>query len=164
MECALKLTDLWITRLLFDLNYKFISRSFAFSPRTESIYYYSGFSLTFSFRNLRLKVCRGQKRDFKMKKKGIRRGYLSLASLQDKHLTFAEGELKARGEAKPRKAGFFLISDSLQVIGFVYAEPKFFSQTVSVSLEEQGISQAKRVCGQFTEYQRVYFLSNFQNP
>ena len=113
MECALKLTDLWITRLLFDLNYKFISRSFAFSPRTESIYYYSGFSLTFSFRNLRLKVCRGQKRDFKMKKKGIRRGYLSLASLQDKHLTFAEGELKARGEAKPRKAGFFLISDSL---------------------------------------------------
>ena len=31
-ECALKLTDLWITSLLFDLNYKFINRSFAFSP------------------------------------------------------------------------------------------------------------------------------------
>ena len=31
-ECALKLTDLWITRLLFDLKYKFINGSFAFSP------------------------------------------------------------------------------------------------------------------------------------
>ena len=31
-ECALKLTDLWITSLLFDLNYKFINGSFAFSP------------------------------------------------------------------------------------------------------------------------------------
>ena len=31
-EAALKLTDLWITRLLFDLNYKFINGSFAFSP------------------------------------------------------------------------------------------------------------------------------------
>ena len=31
-ECALKLTDLWITSLLFDLKYKFINRSFAFSP------------------------------------------------------------------------------------------------------------------------------------
>ena len=30
--CALKLTDLWITRLLFDLNDKFINDSFAFSP------------------------------------------------------------------------------------------------------------------------------------
>ena len=29
---ALKLTDLWITSLFFDLNYKFISGSFAFSP------------------------------------------------------------------------------------------------------------------------------------
>ena len=32
-ECALKLLpDLWNTSLLFDLNYKFIIRSFAFSP------------------------------------------------------------------------------------------------------------------------------------
>ena len=31
-KAALKLTDLWITRLLFDLNYKFINRSFASSP------------------------------------------------------------------------------------------------------------------------------------
>ena len=31
-ECALKLTDLWITSLLFDLNYKFINGSFGFSP------------------------------------------------------------------------------------------------------------------------------------
>ena len=28
----LKLTDLWNTSLLFDLNYKFINGSFAFSP------------------------------------------------------------------------------------------------------------------------------------
>ena len=31
-ECALKLTDLWIRSLLFDLNYKFNNGSFAFSP------------------------------------------------------------------------------------------------------------------------------------
>ena len=31
-ECALKLTDLWIKSLLFDLNYKCINWSFAFSP------------------------------------------------------------------------------------------------------------------------------------
>ena len=31
-ECALKLTDLWITSLLFDLNHKFINENFAFSP------------------------------------------------------------------------------------------------------------------------------------
>ena len=31
-ERALKLTDLWITGLLFDLKYKFINGSFAFSP------------------------------------------------------------------------------------------------------------------------------------
>ena len=31
-ECALKLTDLWFTSLLFDLKYKFINGSFAFSP------------------------------------------------------------------------------------------------------------------------------------
>ena len=31
-ECALKLTDLWITSLLFNLKYKFIDGSFAFSP------------------------------------------------------------------------------------------------------------------------------------
>ena len=31
-ECALRLTDLWITSLLFDLNYKFINGSFALSP------------------------------------------------------------------------------------------------------------------------------------
>ena len=30
--CALKLTDLWSKSLLFDLNYKFINGSFAFSP------------------------------------------------------------------------------------------------------------------------------------
>ena len=30
--CAIKLTDLWITSLLFDLNYEFINGSFAFSP------------------------------------------------------------------------------------------------------------------------------------
>ena len=30
-ECALKLTDLWNTKLLFDLSYKFINGSFAFS-------------------------------------------------------------------------------------------------------------------------------------
>ena len=30
-ECALKLTDLWITSLLFDIKYKFINGSFAFS-------------------------------------------------------------------------------------------------------------------------------------
>ena len=30
-ECALKLTDLWITSLLFNLKYKFINGSFAFS-------------------------------------------------------------------------------------------------------------------------------------
>ena len=29
-ECALKLTDLLITRLLFDLNYIFVNESFAF--------------------------------------------------------------------------------------------------------------------------------------
>ena len=31
-ECALKLTDLWIKSLLFDLNNKLINWSFAFSP------------------------------------------------------------------------------------------------------------------------------------
>ena len=31
-ECALKLTDLWITSLLFDLKYKFVNGSFRFSP------------------------------------------------------------------------------------------------------------------------------------
>ena len=31
-KCALKLTDLWITSLLFDLKYQFINESFAFSP------------------------------------------------------------------------------------------------------------------------------------
>ena len=31
-ECALKWTDLWNTSVLFDLNYKFINESFAFSP------------------------------------------------------------------------------------------------------------------------------------
>ena len=31
-ECALKLTELWNTRLLFDLNNKFINGSLAFSP------------------------------------------------------------------------------------------------------------------------------------
>ena len=31
-ECVLKLTALWITSLLFDLKYKFINGSFAFSP------------------------------------------------------------------------------------------------------------------------------------
>ena len=30
-ECAVKLTDLWNTELLFDLSYKFINGSFAFS-------------------------------------------------------------------------------------------------------------------------------------
>ena len=30
-ECALKLTDVWITSLLFDLNDKFINGSLAFS-------------------------------------------------------------------------------------------------------------------------------------
>ena len=30
--CALKLTELWNTSLLFDLNYKFINGSFAFIP------------------------------------------------------------------------------------------------------------------------------------
>ena len=29
-ECALKFTKLWITSLLFDLNYKFIIGRFAF--------------------------------------------------------------------------------------------------------------------------------------
>ena len=32
LRLALKLTDLWITSLLFDLNYNFINWSFAFSP------------------------------------------------------------------------------------------------------------------------------------
>ena len=31
-ERALKLTDFWITGLLFDLNHKFINGSLAFSP------------------------------------------------------------------------------------------------------------------------------------
>ena len=31
-ECSLKLTDLWITSLLFDLKYRFINGSYAFSP------------------------------------------------------------------------------------------------------------------------------------
>ena len=31
-ECALKLNDLWITSLLFDLNNKFMNGSFTFSP------------------------------------------------------------------------------------------------------------------------------------
>ena len=31
-ECALKLTELWNTSLLFDLNDKFINGSLAFSP------------------------------------------------------------------------------------------------------------------------------------
>ena len=41
-ECALKLTELWKTSLLFDLNYKFelIHRSFAFTL-AKSIYYTS---------------------------------------------------------------------------------------------------------------------------
>ena len=30
--CALKLTNLWNTSLLFDLNNKYINGSFAFSP------------------------------------------------------------------------------------------------------------------------------------
>ena len=30
--CALKLTELWTTSLLFDLNYKYINGSLAFSP------------------------------------------------------------------------------------------------------------------------------------
>ena len=30
-KCALKLTDLWITSLLFDVNYEFNNRSFTFS-------------------------------------------------------------------------------------------------------------------------------------
>ena len=30
--CALKLTELWNTGLFFDLNYKFINGSLAFSP------------------------------------------------------------------------------------------------------------------------------------
>ena len=30
--CALKLTELWNTGLLFDLNYKFINGNLAFSP------------------------------------------------------------------------------------------------------------------------------------
>ena len=30
--CALKLTELWNTSLLFDLNYKYINGSLAFSP------------------------------------------------------------------------------------------------------------------------------------
>ena len=30
--CALKLTELWNTSLLFDLNYKYIDGSLAFSP------------------------------------------------------------------------------------------------------------------------------------
>ena len=37
--CALKLTELWNTSLLFDLNYKFINGSLAFSL-AKSIYYY----------------------------------------------------------------------------------------------------------------------------
>ena len=32
MNVPFKLTDLWITSLLFDLNYKFINRIFSFSP------------------------------------------------------------------------------------------------------------------------------------
>ena len=31
-ECALKLTELWNTRVSFDLNYKFINGSLAFNP------------------------------------------------------------------------------------------------------------------------------------
>ena len=31
-ECALQLTELWDASLLFDLNYKCINWSFAFSP------------------------------------------------------------------------------------------------------------------------------------
>ena len=31
-ECVLKLTDLWITGLLFDLTYELFNGSFAFSP------------------------------------------------------------------------------------------------------------------------------------
>ena len=31
-ECAVKLTELWNTSLLFDLNYTFINGSLAFSP------------------------------------------------------------------------------------------------------------------------------------
>ena len=30
--CALKLAELWNTNLLFDLNYKYINESLAFSP------------------------------------------------------------------------------------------------------------------------------------
>ena len=32
MNVPFKLTDLWITSLLFDLNYKFFNRIFCFSP------------------------------------------------------------------------------------------------------------------------------------
>ena len=35
-KCALKLTDLWNTKLLFDLSYKFINVSFAFSCRNRN--------------------------------------------------------------------------------------------------------------------------------
>ena len=31
-ECALQLAELWNTSLLFDLNYKYINGSLAFSP------------------------------------------------------------------------------------------------------------------------------------
>ena len=40
-ECALKLTELWNTSLLFDLNYKFINESLAFSP--GKIYIFASF-------------------------------------------------------------------------------------------------------------------------
>ena len=38
-ECALKLNDLWIKSLLFDLNYKFIKIGASFLALAKSIYY-----------------------------------------------------------------------------------------------------------------------------
>ena len=47
-ECALKLTDLWITSLLFDLNYKFINMSFVLYI-TYNICMYAVFDLLGKF-------------------------------------------------------------------------------------------------------------------
>ena len=38
-ECALKLNDLWIKSLLFDLNYKFIKIGASLLALAKSIYY-----------------------------------------------------------------------------------------------------------------------------
>ena len=48
-ECALKLNDLWIKSLLFDLNYKFIKIGASLLALAKSIYYFSNVKIVSVF-------------------------------------------------------------------------------------------------------------------